>query len=103
MAASVTPRMRLHVRLDMVASDRSTDVLGALDGLLGGDSWPPGQLPPATARPPLAARRAGATRQPCMGGLLSPFGDALLGQRLAEVGMLVVHLSLLLSLRLLLA
>jgi hypothetical protein len=36
-----------------------------------------------------------------VGGLLSPFGDALLGQCLAQPGMLVVHLSLLLSLRLL--
>jgi hypothetical protein len=29
--------------------------------------------------------------QPRMGGLLSPLGDALLGQDLAQPGMLVVH------------
>jgi hypothetical protein len=28
-----------------------------------------------------------------MGGLLSPFGKALLGQRLAQPGMLVVHVA----------
>jgi hypothetical protein len=32
-----------------------------------------------------------------MGGLVVPFGDVLGGQRLAQPGVLVVHLSLLLS------
>jgi hypothetical protein len=65
----------------MVASDRSTGAVGAVDGLVGGDSWPPGQLPPATGRPPSvpAARWTSATRQPGVGGLLVAFGDALLG------------------------
>jgi hypothetical protein len=36
-----------------------------------------------------------------MGGLLSPFDDALLGQHLAQPGMLVVHVFPLLQLRLL--
>jgi hypothetical protein len=53
--------------------------------------WPPGQLPPAIGQPPTAARRASTTRQPGVGGLLSPFADALLGQHLAQPGMLVVH------------
>jgi DNA-binding CsgD family transcriptional regulator/tetratricopeptide (TPR) repeat protein len=67
-----------------------------MDWLLGGDGWPAGHLPPAPGRPPpSAARRASATRQSCMGGLLSPLGDALLSQDLAEPGMLVVHESVL--------
>jgi AAA ATPase domain len=64
----------------------------AVDWLVGRDAWPPGQLPPAAAQPPPApARRASATHQPCMVGLLVAFGDALVGQRLAQPGVLVVH------------
>jgi hypothetical protein len=36
-------------------------------------------------------RWATATRKPRMGGLFPPFADALLGQHLAQPGMLVVH------------
>jgi hypothetical protein len=51
--------------------------------LVGGAAWPPGQLPPAAGCPsPAAARRASATCQPRLGGLLVPVGDALLGQDL---------------------
>ena len=39
-----------------------------------------------------------AAPQPGMGGLLPPFGDALLGQHLAQPGMLVVHVPSLLRL-----
>jgi hypothetical protein len=64
----------------------------AVGRLVGRDAWPPGQPPPPTAQPPPApARRASATHQPRMVGLLVPFGDALLGQRPAQPGMLVVH------------
>src|SRR5215217_5731191 len=81
MAASAAPRTSVRASLDMVGSDRSTGALRATD-------W----LPPATARPPPSpARRASATRQPRIGGLLPPLGDALLGQDLAQPGMLVVH------------
>jgi hypothetical protein len=61
--------------------------------LVGRDAWPPGgQPPPATAQPPPSpARRASATHQSRLGGLLVAFGDALLGQGLAQPGMLVVH------------
>jgi hypothetical protein len=63
-----------------------------MNRLIGGDAWPAGQLPPATGRPrPAATRRTSATPQPGMSGLLPPFGDALLGQHLAQPGMLVVH------------
>jgi hypothetical protein len=63
-----------------------------MDWLLGGDGWPPGQLPPATARPPPSpARRVSTTREPRMGGLLVPLDYALLGQDLDQPGMLVVH------------
>jgi hypothetical protein len=51
MAARMAPMMRVRVRLDMVASDRSTDAVRATGWLLGGDGWPAGQLPPATGRP----------------------------------------------------
>jgi len=63
--------------------------------LLDGDGWPPGQLPPATGhpRPTPATWRASATPQPRMVGLLSPLCDVLLGQDLAQPGMLVVHVS----------
>jgi hypothetical protein len=79
--------------LDMVASDRSTDAGRMTGWLLGGDGWPAGQLPPATgrSRSTPAVWWASATRKPCLGGLLSPLGDALVGQRLAQPGMLVVH------------
>jgi hypothetical protein len=52
-----------------------------VDWLVGGDSWPPGQLPPATGRPPSVsvARRASATHQSGVGGLLVAFGHPLLG------------------------
>jgi hypothetical protein len=51
-----------------------------------------GQPPPATAgSPPAPTRRASVTYQPRMVGLLVAFGDALVGQRLAQPGMLVVH------------
>src|SRR5512132_3325508 len=65
-----------------------------MGGLLGGDARPGGQLPPATGRPPGAAatRRPSASEQSRMGGLLVSFSDALAGQRLAQPGMLVVHL-----------
>jgi hypothetical protein len=61
--------------------------------LLGGDGWPFGELPPAAGRPrpATAVWWASATDQSCMGGLLVPLGDALVGQRLAQPGMLVVH------------
>jgi len=77
----------------MVASDRSTDAVRATGWLLGGDGWPAGQLPPAMGRPRSTptTRRASAEAQPRLGGLFSPLGDALLGQRLAQPGMLVVH------------
>jgi len=38
-------------------------------------------------------RWASATEQSCVGGLLVPLGDALVGQDLAQAGMLVVHVS----------
>jgi hypothetical protein len=81
--------------LDMVASDRSIDAVRSAGWLLGGDGWPPGQLPPAMgrSRPTPTTRRATAIPQPRMGGLLSLFGDALLSQYLAQPGMLVVHVS----------
>jgi hypothetical protein len=64
----------------------------AVDWLFGRDAWPPGQLPPAAAQPPPApTRRASGTDQPRLGGLLVAFGDALVGQCLAQPGMLVVH------------
>jgi hypothetical protein len=60
--------------------------------VVGGHAWPPGQPPPATTRPrPAPAGRASATRQPRLVGLLAPFDDALLGQRLTQPGVLVVH------------
>jgi hypothetical protein len=61
--------------------------------LLGGDGWPAGQLPPAMGRPrpTPAPRRASAEPQPRLGGLLSLLGDVLVGQDLAQPGMLVVH------------
>jgi hypothetical protein len=63
-----------------------------MDWLLGGDVWPTDQLPPATGHPPpAAARRASVTCQPGVVGLGVPFGHALLGQDLAQPGMLVVH------------
>src|SRR5215218_6387455 len=95
MAARVAPRTRARASLDMVASDRSTGALRVTGWLVGGDGWPPGQLPPAAARPgPAPAARWASTRhQSCVGGLLVPLGDALLGQRLAQPGMLVVHVS----------
>jgi hypothetical protein len=37
------------------------------------------------------ARRASITCQPRLVGLLVPFGDALLGEHLAQPGMLVMH------------
>jgi hypothetical protein len=49
--------MSARARLDMVASDRSIDAVWAMGWLLVGDGWPPGQLPPATRRPPLASAR----------------------------------------------
>src|SRR5215216_2871376 len=93
MAATVAIRINARLSLDMVASDRSTGALRVTGWLVGGDGWPPGQLPPATDRPPpSAARRASASHQSRMGGLLVPLGDALLGQDLAQPGMLVVHI-----------
>jgi hypothetical protein len=61
--------------------------------LLAGDGWPAGQLPPAMGRPrpTPAVWWMSATRKPCLGGLLSPLGDVLVGQDLAQPGMLVVH------------
>ena len=61
--------------------------------LLGGHVQPPGgQPPPATASsPPAPTRRASVSYQPRLGGLLVAFGDALVGQCLAQPGMLVVH------------
>jgi DNA-binding CsgD family transcriptional regulator/tetratricopeptide (TPR) repeat protein len=41
--------------------------------------------------PPTPTRGASATHQPRLGGVLVVFGDALVGQRLAQPGMLVVH------------
>jgi hypothetical protein len=41
--------------------------------------------------PPMPTRRVSVTYQPRMGGLLVAFGDALVGQCLAQPGMLVVH------------
>jgi hypothetical protein len=79
----------------MGASDRSTAAVWAMGWLLGGDGWPAGQLPPATGRPRStpAVWWASAPRKPCLGGLLSPLGDVLVGQDLAQPGMLVVHVS----------
>jgi hypothetical protein len=62
----------------------------AMDGLIGGDIWSPSQLPPALDRPLPAAAR-GTTCQPRMVGLRLRLGDALLGQDLAQPGMLVGH------------
>jgi hypothetical protein len=79
----------------MGASDRSTDLWGAGDWLVGGDAGPASQLPPATGQPcpaPPAAGWASTACQPRMGGLLAAFADALLGQGLTEAGMLVGHL-----------
>src|SRR5215218_10246444 len=42
-------------------------------------------------RPTPATRRTSATPQPRLGGLLSLLGDVLVGQDLAQPGMLVVH------------
>jgi hypothetical protein len=42
-------------------------------------------------RPTPTSQRATAIPQPRLGGLLSPFGDVLLSQYLAQPGMLVVH------------
>jgi hypothetical protein len=68
---------------------------GAMGWLLRSDARPPDQLPPATGRqrPAPAARRASATHQPRMGGLPVPLGHALLGQHLAQPGMLAGHAS----------
>jgi hypothetical protein len=92
---SVRPRTRCCDRRQGMpaTADRSTGAVWAMGWLLGGGGWPPGQLPPAMDHPPPApaARWASATRKPCLGGLLSPFGDALVGQHLAQPGMLVVH------------
>jgi hypothetical protein len=65
----------------------------AVGWLVGGSAQPSGgQPPPDTFRPPPgAAGRANATRQPRVVGLLATFGDALVGHRLAQPGMLVVH------------
>jgi hypothetical protein len=41
--------------------------------------------------PPMPTQRVSVTYQPRMVGLLVAFGDALVGQRLAQLGMLVVH------------
>jgi hypothetical protein len=73
--------------------DRSTAGGRAAAGLDGGDAWPPVRCPqpPGTPRPAPATRRVSGIRQPRMGGLLSPFGDPLLSQHLAQPGMLVVH------------
>jgi hypothetical protein len=66
------------------------------DGRLGGDACPAGQLQPPTSHPPTVptTRRASATREPRMAGLLVSSCDALLSQDLAQPGMLVVHESL---------
>jgi hypothetical protein len=85
--------MSARLSLDMVASDGSTDAVRATGWLLGGDGRAPGQLPPPTGRPgpTPTTRRASAEPQPRMGGLLVALGDALLGQYLAQPGMLVAH------------
>src|SRR5215211_6693699 len=93
MAARVAANTRVRASLDMVASDLSTDAGWIADGRLGGSTWPTGQLPPATGQPSVApvARPTSVMRESGMGGLLVPLGDALLGQQLAQPGMLVVH------------
>src|SRR4029453_12993534 len=74
------------------SSGRSAGAVGAVGWLVGGPAWPPDSLPPATAQlPPAPPRRASASHQPRMVGLLVPFADALGGQGLAQPGMLVVH------------
>jgi hypothetical protein len=60
------------------------------NGRLGGDAWPAGQLPPPSQPAPVAARPS-AMGEPGLGGLLVSFADALGGQRLAQPGMLVLH------------
>jgi hypothetical protein len=91
-AATMDARMSARVRLDMGASDRSTDLGGAGDWLVGGDAGPASQLPPATGQPCPAPPAAGwAGGQPRLGGLLLELGAVLVGQGLAEVGVLVVH------------
>jgi hypothetical protein len=60
------------------------------DGRLGSDAWPAGQLPPSS-QPASVAARPSAVGEPGTGGLLVSFRDALFGQRLAQPGMLVVH------------
>jgi hypothetical protein len=61
--------------------------------LLGGDAWPSGQPPPARGRPPPVPTtlRASGPQQSRMGGLLVSFGPVLVGQRLAQPSMLVMH------------
>ena len=73
------------------SSGRSTGAVGAVGWLVGGHVQPPGSQPPPTVGPPSAPARRTRTHQPRQGGLLMPFGDALVSQRLAQPGMLVVH------------
>jgi hypothetical protein len=52
-----------------------------MDWPVGGDAWPPGQLPPAPDRPPPAAARwASGAYLPLVGGLVVSVGDVLVGQ-----------------------
>jgi hypothetical protein len=60
------------------------------DGRLGRDARPAGQLPPSSQPAPVAAGPS-AVGEPGPGGLPVSFRDALLGQSLAQPGMLVVH------------
>jgi hypothetical protein len=82
--------------LFMVAPDRSTDAMRATGWVLGGGR-PRDQLPAARAVSPNGApstgagESAGLCHAPAHGSLLSPIGHALLGQRLAQPGMVVVH------------
>jgi hypothetical protein len=75
-AVAVTPAGRVQAPIYVGGAGRSTGAVGAMGWLLGGDGWPPGQLPPLTGRPPRvpAAWWASATRKPSRGSLLSPLG-----------------------------
>ena len=83
MAASVAPRTSARVSVDIVGSDRSTGAVGTMDWLLGGDGGPPGQLPPATARPPPDLAQPGHARCSCA---LPSCSSACLLQRQGRAG-----------------
>jgi hypothetical protein len=76
----------------MVASDRSTDAWGRRTGCSVATLGHRASCHQPRAHDPTPARWVSATHQSRMGGLLPPLGPVLLGQQLAQPGMLVVHL-----------